>query len=95
VDRHGVQGDVFGNIGHSERGAIEEAQCAHDLVDGLRLQATRPEMQSVFADILESELVRRAPEVATEVLNGADVDSLCPRRHVADGHVVDHALSKR
>lgn len=55
-------GDVFGNIGHAKGGAIEEAQCAHDLVDGLRLQPTRTQMQPVLADMLEGEFVCRALE---------------------------------
>ncbi len=86
------QWDLRGCIGHPQRRAVEEPQCAHDLIDGLRFKAARDEMQLVLANVIERELVRRALEMEREVLDGADVAGLGARRHVADRHVIDHAL---
>jgi hypothetical protein len=50
-------------------------------------------MQVIIADILQAELVRRASMISAESGNGGDIDILGIRRHVANLHIVDHALA--
>src|SRR5438552_8361958 len=49
-------------------------------------------MQLIGAHIFEGQLVRRPPKMQAEVLDRTDVGLLGVHRHVADRHVVDHAL---
>src|SRR3954453_19632963 len=51
-------------------------------------------MKLVGAHVLEGQLVRRSAEEGAEVLHRVDVDALGCGRHVAQGHVVDHALAQ-
>jgi hypothetical protein len=59
------------------------------------LQAARDEVELIFADILEAQLVWGLAEMPGKVLDGTDVGLLGVRRHVADHHVVNHALPQR
>ena len=65
---------------------------------GLIDDALRPrdnEVQPVVAHVLEAELVGRLLVESGEVGDGVGVDLLRVRRHVAERHVVDHALPQR
>ena len=93
--RLAAERNVLSHVGVPERGLEEESDAAHDRNDGGRLQAARDQVQLILAHVLEGQLVRRFHEVPAEVLHGADVGLLGVRRHVADRHVVDHALSQR
>jgi hypothetical protein len=55
----------------------------------------RDQVQLILAHVLEGELIRRLHEMLAEVLDGADVGFLGVQRHVADGHVLDHAPAQR
>jgi hypothetical protein len=65
------------------------------LIDGLHSEAAGTKMQLILAHMLERELVRRLAKMFTEVLDCADISLLGQWRHVADHHVIDHALPQR
>ena len=50
-------------------------------------------MQMILADIVESQFVRRSLKEEAEVLDRTNIDLLRSGCHVADGHIVDHALT--
>ena len=89
------EGNVLSHTCPPKRGAVEEPYGAHDRNDRCGLQATRDEMQLILTDIFKAQLVRGLPEMQAEVLDGTDVGLLGVRRHVADRHIVNHALPQR
>src|SRR3954453_23494561 len=46
-------------------------------------------------EVVQRQFIRRAVKISAELRNRANVGSLRRRRHVADGHVLDHAATKR
>lgn len=50
-------------------------------------------MDLIGSDIIESQLIRRPAEMRAEVLDGVEVHLLGRGRHVAQAHVVEHALA--
>ena len=89
------EGDLLGELLLAERRAVEEPQGTHDRVDRCRLEAARNEVQAIVAHVLDGQLVRRLLVEGAEVCHRTGVDVLRVRRHVADLHVVDHALPQR
>ena len=64
---------------------------------GMIVATLRPradEVQLIVAHVLERQLVWRDAVMDGKVGDGADVDRLCQWRHVADRHVLDHALAQ-
>jgi hypothetical protein len=52
-------------------------------------------MAPVIPDMLDAELVRRGLMVSGKASDGVGVALLGAQRHVAEGHVIEHALSER
>src|SRR4051794_30957880 len=86
---------MVGCVLHAERRLVEETKRAHDLIDGLGTEAARYQLELILAHMFKGELVRRLAEMLAEVLDRAHVSSLSQQRHVAQLHVVDHALAQR
>jgi len=60
-----------------------------------RLEAAFDQMEPVGAHVLNLELVRRSAVEGAEIGDRSGVHLQRIRRHVAEGHVVEHALPKR
>ena len=58
------------------------------------LEAAPDEVHLIVAHVLERQLVWRDAVMDGKVGDGADVGSLGQRRHIADRHVLDHALAQ-
>ena len=86
-------GDLIGQRLVAERRGVEEAERADNRIDRARLQTAFEQMQAVCADVLDAELIRRRVMVSGKAGDGVGVALLRSRRHVAKGHVLDHALA--
>jgi hypothetical protein len=87
--------DAGGLLGPVEGDGVEEAQGAHDRADAGRLEPSGDQVQLVVAHVLGCELVRRAAVEGVEAGDRADVAAAGGVGHVAQPHVVEHALAQR
>jgi hypothetical protein len=83
------------DIGPSQGDAVEKAQAADDLVEGVPGNAVVTQVQLEGAEVLGGELVRGAAGVAGELDDGGDVGLNGFGGVVADAQVVTQALAKR
>ncbi len=81
--------------GRSRVHAVEEPQGAHDRADAGGLEAAGDQVELVVAHVLERELVRRAAVEGAEAGDRAHVAAAGAVGHVAQPHVVEHALAQR
>src|ERR1700734_2374357 len=86
---------VLSHVRTPERRTVKESNAAYDRDDGGGGEASRDQVEMVLADVLERQFIWRLHEVEAEVLDSADVGFLSQRRHVANGHIVDHTLPQR
>jgi hypothetical protein len=56
--------------------------------------ATPDEMHLIAAHVLERQLVWRDAVMEGKVGYGADVGGFGQRRHITEGHVLDHAVAQ-
>jgi hypothetical protein len=89
------QRDLRRRLAVAEGGAVEEAQGAHDRADAAGLEPAGDQVQLVVTYVLERELVRRAAVVGAEAGDRGQVDLTGAQSHVAQLHVVEHALPQR
>ena len=89
------QRDAGRLLGPVEGDGVEEAQSAHDRADAAGLEPAGDQVQLVVAHVLEGELVRRAAVEGAEAGDRAHVDAARAGGHVAQLHVVEHALPQR
>ena len=79
------------DIGLAQRHHEEKPQRRQAVIDGWHARAARGQVQPIAAHVLGARLVRRSAKESAEVLDGADVAFLRPRRELADRHIFDHA----
>jgi hypothetical protein len=86
--------NLIDNVFLPERLSVEKPQRPHDRIDRSRLEFACNKMKVIGAHIFQAELVRRASMISAESGNSGDIDILGIRRHVANLHIVDHALAQ-
>ena len=105
-DARGLDGAADGRLyrqrspPHQAAGAARRRRAgprrgAHDRADAAGLEPAGDQVQLVVAHVLERELVRRAAVVGAEAGDRGHVDLARADGHVAQLHVVEHALPQR
>src|SRR5665213_588148 len=87
--------NAFGDLAMPERDAIEKPQRADGLVQRRPRDPRRYEVHLKGADILQAQPIRRTAKISAELRHRVKVGSLCCRRQIADGHVLDHTAAQR
>jgi hypothetical protein len=87
--------DALDRVAPPQRGAVEEPQGAHGLVDVRPRALLADQVQLVGAHLLKAQPLRGTPEIPAELGDGIEVGLLRRRREIADHHVVDHPPTQR